>query len=206
MSAMTGALKARIGRHLAEFPRLAVPRPGLRHAAVAVTIVPDEHGEACFVLTRRAVGLRAHPGQWALPGGRSDDGETTIETALRELEEEVGLDVAPSAVLGRLDDYTTRSGFAISPVVVWVGEPGPMRPNPAEVASVHVVPLSVLEHPEVPRLLPGPDPDRPIIQIPLGERFIHAPTAAVLYQLREVAVHGRWTRVGRFDQPGFAWQ
>ena len=114
--------------------------------------------------------------------------------------------VAPSAVLGRLDDYSTRSGYAISPVIVWVADPEPLRPNPAEVASIHVVPLSVLDHPDVPRLLPGPDPARPIIQIPLGERFIHAPTAAVLYQVREVAVHGRWTRVALFDQPSWAWR
>jgi 8-oxo-dGTP pyrophosphatase MutT (NUDIX family) len=203
---MTAELKDRIGQHLANFPRIEVNRDGLRHAAVAVAIVPDDDHQACFVLTRRAGGLRAHPGQWALPGGRSDDGESSIDAALRELEEEVGLVVPPAAVLGQLDDYSTRSGFAISPVVVWLAHPGPMRPNPAEVASIHVFPLSILDHPEVPRLLPGPDPERPIIQIPLGDRFIHAPTAAILFQVREVAVHGRWTRVDRFDQPSWAWR
>jgi 8-oxo-dGTP pyrophosphatase MutT (NUDIX family) len=206
MADMTDDLRARMGRHLAGFPRVEVSRVGLRHAAVAVAVVPGPQREACFLLTRRVVGLRAHPGQWALPGGRSEPGETTVDAALRELEEEVGLAVPTSAVLGQLDDYPTRSGFAISPVVVWVGEPGPFRPNPAEVASVHIVPLSVLDAPDVPRLLPGPDPERPIIQVPLGDRFIHAPTAAVLFQLREVAVHGRRTRVARFDQPSWAWR
>jgi 8-oxo-dGTP pyrophosphatase MutT (NUDIX family) len=203
---MTDELRERLERHLTAFPRLAADRAGLRHAAVAVTIVPDDQGQACFLLTRRNGALRAHPGQWALPGGRADEGETTIQAALRELEEEIGLVAPPTAVLGQLDDYPTRSGFAISPVVVWLAEPGPLRPNPAEVASIHSFPLAVLDLPDVPRLLPGPDPDRPIIQIPLGERVVHAPTGAVLYQLREVALHGRWTRVGRFDQPGWAWR
>jgi 8-oxo-dGTP pyrophosphatase MutT (NUDIX family) len=200
-------LEARMRNHLAAFPREAASSEGLRQAAVAVTIVPDDSGQPCFLLTRRAGGLRAHPGQWALPGGRLDEGETPIDAALRELHEEIGLVLGPAAVMGRLDDYRTRSGFVISPVVLWTGHPGQLRPNPGEVASIHFVPLAVLDGPEVPRLLPGTDPDRPIIQVPLGpDRHIHAPTAAVLYQLREVAVHGRWTRVGHFDQPSWAWR
>jgi 8-oxo-dGTP pyrophosphatase MutT (NUDIX family) len=193
--------------HLVAFPRVAAVHDGLRPAAVAVTIVPGDDGQPCFLLTRRAGGLRAHPGQWALPGGRVDHGETAVDAALRELEEEVGLVLPPAAVMGQLDDYCTRSGFAISPVVVWAADPGQLQANPAEVASIHHVPLAVLEGPDVPRFLPGVDPDRPIIQVPLGpDRYIHAPTAAVLYQLREVAMHGRWTRVAQFDQPSWAWR
>lgn len=204
---MTGDLEARLRDNVGRFPRLAAGRDGLRHAAVAVAIVPGPDGEASFLLTRRTSTLTAHPGQWALPGGRVDAGETAVATALRELEEEVGLILPTSAVIGRLDDYCTRSGFAISPVVVWAGAPGPLRPNPAEVASIHHIALSVLEGRDVPRLLPGPEPQRPIIQVPIGEgRLIHAPTGAVLYQFREVAVHGRWTRVAHFDQPGWAWR
>jgi 8-oxo-dGTP pyrophosphatase MutT (NUDIX family) len=206
-SAGFAELEGQMRERLAAFPRQHVTRAGLRHAAVAVAIVPGADGEAAFLLTRRTTTLTAHPGQWALPGGRVDEGETTIATARRELMEEVGLEVAPTAVLGRLDDYCTRSGFAISPVVVWAAEAGPLRPNLAEVASIHHIPLAVLEQPDVPRLLPGPDPRRPIIQVPLGpDRLIHAPTGAVLYQLREVALHGRWTRVSQYDQPSWAWR
>jgi 8-oxo-dGTP pyrophosphatase MutT (NUDIX family) len=193
--------------NLAAFPRQQVSLDGLRHAAVAATIVTGDLGEAAFLLTRRTAGLRAHPGQWALPGGRVDDGETPSAAALRELAEEVGLRLPSSAVIGMLDDYRTRSGFSITPVVVWAcGLEGPLHPNPAEVASVHRIPLSVLEGSDVPRLLTIPESDRPVIQMPLGPgRLIHAPTAAILYQLREVAVHGRWTRGTHFEQPTWAW-
>ena len=94
-------------------------------------------GHTALLLTRRAAGLRAHRGQWALPGGRCDAGETPVEAALRELHEELGLALGPDAVLGLLDDYPTRSGYLITPVVVWAGAGAAMSPNPQEVASVH---------------------------------------------------------------------
>jgi 8-oxo-dGTP pyrophosphatase MutT (NUDIX family) len=199
------ALRERIRAHLAGFEREPHAGPPLRAAAVALALVPGDDGRPCFVLTRRASRLRAHGGQWALPGGRLDPGESPEGAALRELAEEVGLDAAPSSVLGRLDDYPTRSGFVITPVVVWGGA-GLLEPNPQEVAAVYRVPLSELDRPDVPRLRAIPESNRPVISIPLLGTFIHAPTAAVLYQLREVAVWGRPTRVSQYEQPVFAWR
>jgi mutator protein MutT len=199
-------LRARLQRHLDGFERLSVPLEGRRHAAVALAITDGETREASFVLTRRTSKLRDHAGQWALPGGRLDAGETPAEAALRELHEEVGLELAPDAALGTLDDYPTRSGFVITPVVVWAGENVQLRPNPHEVAKAYHVPLSELDRPEVPHLRRIPECERPVIAIPLLDSLIHAPTAGVIFQLREVAVHGRATRVAGYEQPVFAWK
>ena len=211
----TDDLRDRIATHLARFDRQPLDGTGLRRTAVAVTVLANENGDACLLLTRRAATLRAHSGQWALPGGSIDDGETPEDAARRELHEEVALDVPPVAVLGSLDDYATRSGFLITPVVVWVGPGARLVANPAEVSSVHLVPLSTLDHSDVPRLLTIPESDRPVLQVPLhgvrhperpGLTLVHAPTAAFLYQLREVGLHGRDTRVAHLEQPVFAWR
>ncbi len=200
------ALRERVRSHLGAFQRRPQTGDGLTAAAVAAVLVSDEADRACFVITRRASRLRDHAGQWALPGGRVDPGESAVETALRELDEEVGLRLPASSVLGCLDDYPTRSGFVITPVVVWGGSNCRLEPNPKEVASVHRVPLSELEHPGVPRLRRIPESERPVISIPMLNTHIHAPTAAVLYQLREVAIRGHHTRVAHFEQPVFAWK
>jgi 8-oxo-dGTP pyrophosphatase MutT (NUDIX family) len=200
------SLATRIRLHLARHPRRSEPLADRRHAAVAVVLLPDERDEACFVLTRRAGGLRRHAGQWALPGGRLDPGETPEAAALRECAEEVGLALPPGAVLGRLDDYVTRSGFVITPVVAWHGERTRLEPDPTEVAEIHRVPLAELDQPGVPHLRRIPESERPVISIPLVGTHIHAPTAAILFQLREVAVWGRGTRVGHYEQPVFAWK
>lgn len=199
-------LAERVRSHLARHPRQAQELADRRHAAVAVVLLPDAEGRACFVLTRRAGGLRRHAGQWALPGGRLDPGETPEQAALRECREEVGLRLGEEAVLGRLDDYATRSGFVITPVVVWSDAPGALHPDPEEVAEIHQVPLAELEAPGVPHLRRIPESERPVISIPLVGTHIHAPTAAILFQLREVAVWGRATRVGHYEQPVFAWR
>lgn len=199
-------LRRRAEANLRAFDRRAMVPDGHRPAAVAVVLLPDETGRACFLLTRRAASLRAHARQWALPGGRIDPGESAPRAALRELREEVGLSVGEDAVLGLLDDYGTRSGFVITPVVVWASPVGELGPNPDEVASVHRVPLSDLDAPDVPRLVSIPESDRPVIQLPILGKLIHAPTAAVVYQMREVVVHGRFTRVDHFEQPVWAWR
>ena len=199
-------LRGRVEANLAAFERRSADPGGLRPAAVAVAIVGDDAGNACFVITRRASTLRRHAGQWALPGGRLDDGELAEDAALRELREEVGLDLDPEAVLGTLDDYPTRSGYLITPVVVWGRQEPALVFDSAEVESTHFVPLLELDRPDSPRFLDGPDPGRPVIQVLLFDRKVHAPTAATLYQFREVALHGRATRVAHFDQPPFAWR
>jgi 8-oxo-dGTP pyrophosphatase MutT (NUDIX family) len=200
------ALRARARLHLAGFERRGDSSDGLRPAAVAVVLMPDDAGRACFLITRRAAGLRAHARQWALPGGRLDRGESAVDAALRELREEVGLTVGADAVLGTLDDYRTRSGFLITPVVVWGGPAAALAPNPAEVASAHLVAFDELERPDVPRLISIPESDRPVIQLPILDTLVHAPTAAVVYQTREVVLHGRPTRVYHFEQPVWAWR
>jgi len=180
--------------------------PLLKRAAVAIALTSGEGEETAFLLTRRAASLRSHSAQWALPGGRCDSGETQAEAALRELHEELGLRANDGDVLGVLDDYPTRSGFVITPVVVW-GEGGAEpTANADEVARVYRVALDDLDRPEVPILVTIPESDRPVIQLPLLGTLIHAPTAAVLYQLREVVLHGRATRVDHFEQPVWAWK
>jgi 8-oxo-dGTP pyrophosphatase MutT (NUDIX family) len=199
---MRADIRARVGA----FSRVAIDGSGHRPAAVAATLCTNEEGVDCFLITRRATKLRDHAGQWALPGGRIDEGESAEDAALRELHEELGLLVGPDAVVGLLDDYETRSGFVITPVVVWAGEQPRLTPNPAEVARAYVVPLSELDQPGSPRFITIPESDRPVVQMPLLGGVVHAPTAAVLYQLREVVLHGRPTRVDHLEQPVFAWR
>lgn len=161
-------------------------------------------GGAAFMLTRRAQKMSAHPGQWAFPGGRVDDGESAEEAARREIEEEVGL--RSLDLLGRLDDYPTRSGYVITPFVFWAGVDAEPVANPAEVASIHRIALTELLRPNSPRFVDIPESDRPVIQVPIGEDLIHAPTGAVMYQFRAVAYEGRNERVDEYEQPVFAWR
>jgi 8-oxo-dGTP pyrophosphatase MutT (NUDIX family) len=197
-------VRERFGINLERFERRALDPTGLRVAAVAVTLCTVD-GVPSFVLTRRASKMRDHAGQWALPGGRKDEGETPEETARRELLEEVGLSVERDAVLGLLDDYVTRSGFVITPVVVWAGDDPVLVADPREVAAIYVLPLAQLDRPDSPRFVTIPESSRPVVQLPLVDTLIHAPTAAILYQMREVVVHGRSTRVAHLEQPVFAW-
>jgi 8-oxo-dGTP pyrophosphatase MutT (NUDIX family) len=196
--------RAAMAANLASFQRIEVRRPGLKAASVAVCILLQEEVHS-LLITRRAPGLRAHPGQWALPGGRRDRGESVPDAARRELSEETGVAVVPGDVLGVLDDYVTRSGYLITPVVVWGGPVSPaMRAAAAEVAQLHLIPLADLDVP--PRLVSIPESRAPVIQLPLLGRYLHAPTAAIVYQFCQVALHGRTIRVAHFEQPVFAWK
>jgi mutator protein MutT len=207
--AFDDGLRAILEEHLAAFPRRSVALGESRAAAVAVVVVPGEDGRAAVLLTRRAASLRRHGGQWALPGGRLEPGETPETAALRELEEEVGLALPPASLLGRLDDFPTRSGFVITPLVVWGGSgegAAPLRPDPREVAAIYRVPVDDLLAPESLVLQSIPQSDRPVLALALLGTLIYAPTAAVLHQFAEVAVAGRETRVAHYEQPLFAWR
>jgi 8-oxo-dGTP pyrophosphatase MutT (NUDIX family) len=199
--------RAALAGRVAAFERHVHALDGRTSAAVAVVVVgaPRDDTEYGVLLTKRAPRMRAHPGQWALPGGRIDAGETATAAALRELEEELGLPLDDTAVLGALDDYPTRSGYRITPVVMWLdGGIGDLAPNPHEVASVHVATWDMLG--VEPIFLTIPESDRPVIQLPMLGTRIHAPTAAVLYQFRELALFARTTRVEGLEQPTWAWR
>lgn len=214
------ALRGRISENLRRFS--VKPRQGgrLRQAAVAMTVVAAENGsvddavsslpvdadDAALVLTRRSARLKHHAGQWALPGGRLESGETPETAALRELHEEVDLLLDPKQILGRLDDFVTRSGFVITPIVVWGGKTVAPRPNPSEVQSIHRIPVREFLRSDAPILEPVDNNPHPILYMPVGTGWIASPTAALLYQFREVAILGKSTRVAHFEQPLFAWQ
>jgi 8-oxo-dGTP pyrophosphatase MutT (NUDIX family) len=206
----TDAGRAALAARVAAFVPREVPSAGdpLKHAAVCLVVGPLEDGragETGFLLTRRAATLRAHRNQWALPGGRCDAGETAVEAALRELHEELSLRCAADAVLGTLDDYPTRSGYRITPVVVWIDDLADLVPNPHEVASVHRIPLAEIAALDAVDFVTIPESDRPVVRIRIRGDRIHAPTAAILYQFREVLA-GRQTRVADLEQPVFAWR
>lgn len=203
----SAALRDTLAAACRDFPRQAHDGEGLTRAAVALTLTAadDGSGEAAFLLTRRSAELRAHAGQWALPGGRCDPGETATEAALRELEEELGLALPPENVLGLLDDYPTRSGYAITPVVAWLDDAAALRPNPHEVASTHFIRLDRVLRDDAVEFETIPESPRPLVRVHIGDQHVHAPTAAMIYQLREL-VAGRVTRVAHLEQPVFAWR
>jgi 8-oxo-dGTP pyrophosphatase MutT (NUDIX family) len=214
------SLKRIIRKRLAAFPVRIAEVDDAHHAAVAITVtdagfgadlpgLPHHeswHPAPSLLLTRRSEQLKNHAGQWAFPGGRLDHGETVVDTALREMHEEVSVRISPSEVLGRLDDFVTRSGFVMTPIVVWGGERLETKPNPAEVASVHRIPLTEFMREDAPMLTEMAGSEHPVLRMPVGSDHIAAPTAALIYQFREVCLLGRETRVAHYEQPTFAWK
>jgi 8-oxo-dGTP pyrophosphatase MutT (NUDIX family) len=208
MQPFNDATRRNIAERCAAFARLEPgDRTRLKRAAVAIALVDaaDSSGGTALLLTLRASGLRAHSSQWALPGGRCDAGETPVAASLRELHEELGLELKPDDVLGQLDDYPTRSGYLITPVVTWAADSASLSPNPAEVRSVHRIALTDVEQPEAFDFVTIPQSQRRVIRFRHAGQFIHAPTAALIYQFREVLA-GRDTRVAELEQPVFAWK
>jgi 8-oxo-dGTP pyrophosphatase MutT (NUDIX family) len=202
------ATRRNIADACAAFARLpdAVEPSTLKRAAVVLALTASDEGDdTAFLLTLRAPHLRAHRGQWALPGGRCDAGETPVGAALRELDEELALKLTTNDVLGLLDDYPTRSGYLITPVVVWAADSVAIRPNPDEVASVHRIGLATIERDDAFDFTAIPESARRVIRFHHQGSLIHAPTAALIYQFREVLA-GRPTRVAELEQPVFAWK
>jgi 8-oxo-dGTP pyrophosphatase MutT (NUDIX family) len=122
-----------------------------RRAAV-LALVGERDGHPVLVLTERSPHLRAHAGEICLPGGRLDPGETPEAAAVREAEEEVGVDPGAVEVAGRLDDAWSRGRNHVVPVVGWYDAPlDALRPMTDEVVRIFVVPLAHLAHPDAHR-------------------------------------------------------
>ncbi len=199
-------LRSSITRNLAAHATEHSRDDKLKAAAVCLIVTDDGAGNAALVLTLRPRHMKRHANQYALPGGRVDAGESALDAALREAHEEIGLSLSPASVIGRLDDFPTRSGYLITPLVVWAPPDVPMRANPDEVAEIYRVPFAELMLPGSPQFFSIPESERPVIRYPLLGTLIHAPTAAVMYQFIEVAVLGRDTRVAHLEQPVWAWR
>jgi 8-oxo-dGTP pyrophosphatase MutT (NUDIX family) len=195
--------RAALAARVAGFERVPISRTGLRAASVAVCVLLRED-VPCLLITRRAAGLRNHSGQWALPGGSREPGESVPDAARRELREETGVELGAGEVLGVLDDYATRSGFLITPVVVWGGAVGALTRQAAEVARIHVIPLADFDRP--PELLRIPESPALVLRLALLDGYVYAPTAAIIHQFCQLALHGLTTRVAHFEQPVFAWR
>lgn len=209
-----------ITSNLSRFEVKLVDDPQAKLAAVAVVICDLRFGadivglktydsardDAALLLTKRSSKLRRHAGQWALPGGRVDRGETVEETAIREVKEEIGLSLETSQIIGRLDDFKTRSGFIMTPILFWAGKLPELTPDYDEVDSIHRIPVSEFMREDAPLLNDSAHSDAPVLRMPVGDTWIAAPTAAILLQFREVCVLGEKTRVAHFDQPEFAWK
>ncbi len=201
-------LREKLSANLATFPMQMIEDDSLRNASVAIVVTDDSDGDPAILLTLRPVRMGRHSNQYALPGGKVDPGETLEEAAFRELSEELGLSLPRSALLGRLDDYPTRSGFRISPFVLWAGADVTLVPEPSEVASIHHIPFHELDSDAIPLFDEGETPDRPVLfsSFPALGTQMYSPTASIIYQFREVALRGEATRVSHYDQPRFAWR
>jgi 8-oxo-dGTP pyrophosphatase MutT (NUDIX family) len=194
-------LRTRIEANLAGFDRRALDPSGLRQAAVAILLSPLD-GRVCYVLTRRALTLRRGAGNYALPGGNFEAGEDAVAAAIRETAEELGVQTKRGQALGLLDDFVTLGGHVVTPVVLWSESALTLAPDPEEVHEAWRLPISELDHPDSPRSEINPD-GAPILKMFARGQWINPPTAAILYQFREVALHGRPTRVIDIGQPSW---
>jgi 8-oxo-dGTP pyrophosphatase MutT (NUDIX family) len=155
------------------------------HAAVLVPLI-GRGDSANVLLTQRTAHLFDHGSQISFPGGRVEDGDASREeTALRETQEEIGLDRARVTLLGRLPDYEIPSGFRITPVVGWIEPPFELKPDPFEVAEVFEGPLAYFLDPGnyQRREYRFRGRHRHYLAIPYEGRYIWGATAGMLYNL-----------------------
>jgi 8-oxo-dGTP pyrophosphatase MutT (NUDIX family) len=199
------ALRDRIAANLTAFPRVAIEAADLRRAAVAIVLSPLDD-QLTYLLTRRALTMRRGAGNYALPGGNFEPGEDAVAAAIRETAEELGVAVGREAALGLLDDFVTLGGHCVTPVVLWSPTPVTLTPDPAEVHEAWHASVDDLDHPESPRAEAHPDGGEPILRMFARGQWINPPTAAWLYQFREVGLHGRPTRVSTVGQPSWTAQ
>ncbi len=161
----------------------------LRPAAVLIPIIGgDAESEARVVLTHRTDHLPSHAGQVAFPGGKVETSDSTpLAAALREAEEEIGLDPATVAPVGYLDPYITSSGFRVHPVVALIPNGQEFQPDPSEVAEVFDVPLGFLMSPEnhaiSARQWQGGE--RRYYVMPYGRHYIWGVTAGIIRLMYE---------------------
>ena len=156
-------------------------------ASVLIPIVVREHG-LTLLLTQRTAHLTDHAGQISFPGGRLElEDASSIETALRETEEEVGLHRRHVEVLGHLPDYFTGTGYRVTPVVGLILPPFELSPDPHEVAEIFEVPLAFLmdgaNHQRRSVNLPEPAGLRTFYAMPYERHFIWGATAGMLRNL-----------------------
>ncbi|MEC7924141.1 MAG: CoA pyrophosphatase [Actinomycetota bacterium] len=199
-------LRKRIASNLKNHPTITHERVDLRRAAVAVAVAPQENGQSGFILTRRSRNLQTHSHQYALPGGKIDAGETQEQTVLREVHEEIGIRAETNEILGYLDDYVTRSGFIITPIVLWIPDLQNLKPEPGEVDEIFIIGFDELFRPDSPRWVKIPESKKLVLQLPLRNRLIHAPTAALIYQFREIGIQGNLIRTDEIEEPVWAWR
>ena len=177
----------------------SAPQKSLKPAAVLILVIARSDGPT-VLFTQRTAHLTDHAGQISFPGGRVEEHDPTVEqTALRETQEETGLDVDRITLLGSIPRYTTGTGYLITPVVGWLEPPVDYRPDPTEVEECFEVPLDFLIRPANHRLESAMYKGRmrEYYAIPFGRRYIWGATAGMLVTLTRVLSNAR----GMLSQP-----
>ncbi len=168
------------------------PPVELRAAAVLVPLV-DRTGVLSVLLTQRTDDMPSHAGQIAFPGGRKQaEDPSLVVTALRETEEEVGIDRSFVEVVGPIDTYVTRTGYAVTPIIGFVRPAFTLRPDPREVADIFEVPLAFFldpaNHHIHSRTWQGRE--RRYYAMPYGERYVWGATAGMIKNLYHILAEG----------------